>query len=267
MGELFAADGRVQSLERLAQGDTAVHRLHPGVKLAVTLCYLVAVISCPPYDAGRLAPFFFYPALFMALSDTPYGPLLRRLAAALPFSLAGGIFNMIYRPDIAFTLWGVGVSYGALSCAVILTKTLLTVMAVLLLIATTTMNDLCGQLVRMKIPPVFVLALMLTYRYISVVLREAGRMYVSYIVRAPGQRGIRMRHMGGLLGTLFLRSAGRAERVYAAMRCRGFRAESSFGAAAGALSPGEWLWGLLVCGAVVLLRFFNVSLLLGRLVF
>jgi cobalt/nickel transport system permease protein len=55
-----------------------------------------------------------------------------------------------------------------------------------------------------------------------VLIEEAGTMYDSYILRSPDSRGIRMSDMGTFIGILLLHSIDRAERVYAAMKCRGF---------------------------------------------
>lgn len=44
----------------------------------------------------------------------------------------------------------------------------------------------------------------------------------AYHLRSLKQNGLEMRHMGSFTGQLLLRSIDRAERVYAAMQCRGF---------------------------------------------
>ncbi|GHV33452.1 hypothetical protein FACS18949_07400 [Clostridia bacterium] len=111
---------------------------------------------------------------------------------------------------------------GALSFASIMVKTFLTVLAVLLLIATTTLFDIAARLAAMKVPKIFCLQLVQTYRYISVLLGEAMTMFTAYNLRAGTRKGIKMRDMGNFLGQMILRSFDRAERVYRAMKCRGF---------------------------------------------
>jgi len=62
----------------------------------------------------------------------------------------------------------------------------------------------------------------LTYRYTGVLLNEAYSMNIAYSLRSPNRKGIEMRDMGSFLGQLLLRSFDRAERVYNAMKCRGY---------------------------------------------
>jgi len=252
-------------LEQLALGNTVIHRLHPMAKLLTTAFYVVIVISFPSQNVSGLVPFVLYPVVLMSLSQTPGRPLLGRLAVALPFSLAGGISNLLLVREAAFHVGNVAVSQGAVSCASILLKTLLSVLAVLLLIATTSFVEIGGQLARLHMPKIFCLQLIMTYRYISVLLEEAVAMYTAYALRANGQRGIGMRDMGSFLGQLLLRSFDRAERVYQAMKCRGFQGVY-LGRIRAGLSGKDALYTGALMGAMLMLRFFNLSLFLGSLV-
>ncbi|MDD2620711.1 MAG: energy-coupling factor transporter transmembrane component T, partial [Syntrophomonadaceae bacterium] len=186
----------MNTLERLASGKTVVHRLPPIVKFFATLIYLVAVISFNRYEIFGLMPFFFYPAILMALSETPYRPLLKRLVFALPFVLLAGLANLIYDRETAFLLAGTAVSYGLLSFFSVVLKAVLSVMAVLILVSTTSLRDLSRALRKAKVPSLFVDLLVLSYRYLSVLLAEAGTMYTAYLLRSPAAKGIRLRHMG-----------------------------------------------------------------------
>jgi len=57
----------------------------------------------------------------------------------------------------------------------------------------------------LKIPKLFVLQLMLTYRYISVLLEEAERMLRAYMLRSPlqNENGIHIKDWGALQGNLY----------------------------------------------------------------
>jgi cobalt/nickel transport system permease protein len=100
------------------------------------------------------------------------------------------------------------------------------VAAVLILIASTPWGNLSAQLRRFHVPAIFVTLLELCYRYIAVLLGESGAMYTAYKLRAGRAKGIALAHMGSFVGHLFLRSISRAERVYAAMKCRGYSMNS-----------------------------------------
>jgi cobalt/nickel transport system permease protein len=209
------------ALERFSAGGTAIHGLHPAAKLFSAMFFIVTVVSFDRYSLLSLTPYAFYPAILMALSETPCGMLLRRFLIALPFCLFAGLSNLVFDRAPAFALGGLAVSFGALSLAALLLRAYLCVMAALILVATTRMGEITGQLRRLHAPAALVVMLELTYRYIGVLLDEAGSMRAAYLLRG-GRRGIEMRHMGSFVGGLVVRSFDRAERVYAAMKCRGY---------------------------------------------
>jgi len=264
MVNLSNAMAGISSLEQLADNNTIIHKLHPLVKIITTIVFIFVVISFDRYDLSGLIPFIFFPVIMMALSETPYKPLLYRMAVALPFSVFAGAANIFFDRGIAFSLMGIGVSYGVISFTSIIFKTLLTVMIVLILIATTSMTDISYQLNRLKVPNILVMQLTMTYRYLAVLTEEAVNMYRSYILRSPKQKGIRMHDMGVFVGQLLLRSMDRAERVYSAMKCRGFNGSYSYHAVSPVLS-GDYIYLGIVCAAVFLLRFMNFSILMGDL--
>lgn len=263
MSRFHSAAAGIDHLERLSRGDSPVHRLNTGVKVTATLLFLALTISFPSKNLSGLVPFLLYPACMMSLSGTPYRPLLARLVVALPFALFGGASNLFFMRETAFHLGALAVSEGLLSFASIMLKTLLCVFAVLILIATTPFTDICALLTSRRLVGVVGLQLSLTYRYIGVLVDEAQRMWTAYILRSGVARAIRMKDMGSFLGQLLLRSFDRAERVYSAMKCRGF---------AGRYHPGksrplrryDLVFLVILAALLVFMRFFNVSLFIGR---
>jgi cobalt/nickel transport system permease protein len=71
-----------------------------------------------------------------------------------------------------------------------------------------------------------------------------------------------MKDMGVFLGQLILRSFDRAERVYNAMRCRGFTGVYH-SARARRFKASDLLFVMLTCPAIIALRFFNAAHMLG----
>ena len=210
------------ALEQLAAGSTNIHRLHPLVKLLSTAVFIITVISFNRYAMGRIIPFILYPALLMALSEIPYSMLLKRFLIALPFCLFAGISNVIFDRAAVFEIDGVILSGGVLSLIVILFRTYLCVMAVLILVSVTPLSELTREMRRLKIPHIFIVMFEMTYRYIGVLLNEAHSMNMAYSLRSSGRKGIEMRDMGSFTGQLLIRSFDRADRVYNAMKCRGY---------------------------------------------
>ena len=222
MPDIGARVHELRALENLASGRTVVHRLHPLSKLVSTLVFIVTVVSFGRYDFLRLVPYFFYPFIVMALSESPYKLMLPRVLIALPFCLFAGVSNAIFDRAAAFSLGGVAISFGIVSLAAILLKMYLCVMAALLLVATTGFTELTAQLRRIHVPSFFVMVFEMTYRYIGVLLEEVRSMQIAYRLRSGTRKSLDIRHMGPFLGQLLLRGFDRAERVHAAMSCRGY---------------------------------------------
>jgi cobalt/nickel transport system permease protein len=215
-------------MEELARKDTVLHRLNPSIKLLTTIIYIIAVVSFGRYDITGIFPFFFYPVVVFALAELPVVPILKRILLVEPFVIGIGIINIFF-DNTMVTISGVTLSRGWLSLASIFLKCGLTVLASILLVATTGMDKLSEALRRFKIPKVFVLQLLLTYRYITILLEEVSRMLRAYALRAPGQDGIHRKAWGSFAGQLILRTYDRAQRVYVAMSLRGFTGEYNTG--------------------------------------
>ncbi|MDF2656166.1 MAG: cbiQ2 [Bacillota bacterium] len=264
MSKLAESLNKIQTLEELSDGITVLHRIHPMAKMITTIFFLVVVISFDRYQISGLVPFFIYPILMMAIGEIPYKSVLSRLVIALPFSFFAGLSNPILDRQTAFLLAGLPISWGLLSFFSILLKTVLTVMAVLIMVATTPMDQLARQLVRLRIPKVFVMQLMLTVRYLTIIIAEASSMMNAYHLRSVKQKGIDLNHVGTFMGQLLLRSYSRAERVYLAMKCRGFNGEYHF-AQAHAVRKSDILYCIGLCTGFFIFRWCNLSMIIGRL--
>lgn len=188
MADIRSKLNEMYSLEQLAAGRTAVHRLHPAVKIIVTVIYIICVVSLERHSLGRLAPFLIYPAVVMAAADIPYRMILPRAAAALPFCVFAGVSNLIIEREPWTRLGALTLTAGEMSFLVLLARTVLCVSAVLILVAVTPFSELTGQLRRMHVPAVFVRLFEMIYRYISVLVEEASTMLTSYRLRAGGAK-------------------------------------------------------------------------------
>jgi cobalt/nickel transport system permease protein len=209
-------------MDTLAEGDSPLHRLDPRAKLITTLIFIVTVVSFDKYSVPELLPFFAYPMVLIAMGGLPPGYILKKALLVSPFAVLVGIFNPVIDREIFFHIGSVGISGGWISFVSILLRFLLTVTAALILISLTGFNAVSRSLIKLRVPRPFVVQLLFFYRYIFVLVDEAERM-----ARARSLRVFRSGAMGistfvPLVGHLLLRTLGRAERVYNAMRCRGF---------------------------------------------
>jgi len=254
VSDLSARIHELRALENLAAGKTAIHRLHPLAKLLSAFIFIVFVASFGRYDFVYLTPYLFYPFVMMALAELPYKLLLSRVLIALPFCLFAGLSNVFFDRAAAFVFGGVTVSLGVLSLVTILTKMYLCVMAALLLVATTPFTELTAQLRRLHVPVIFVMVFEMTFRYIGVLLEEVHSMMTAYRLRSGAKKAVGIRHIGPFAGHLLLRGFDRAERVYAAMRCRGYSLEH-IPPARRRLKSSDMLALAVVCLPSALLRF------------
>ena len=175
-----------------------------------------------------------------------------------------GVLNPVFDHHV-FLVGGVAVSRGWVTFLSIVIKCSLTVSAALLLIATTGINRLAHASRTLGVPRLFVLQFLLTYRYASLLIEEAGRTLRAYSLRAPSQRGVQRRCWGPLAGRIMLRTLDRAQRVYHAMCLRGFRGEYNMGddRRFGAVDLAYVVvWAFFFVTA----RLFNIPVLIGSLV-
>lgn len=260
-----AAYSGIGRLDRLSCRDTIVHRLDPRAKVVATMLFVVAVVSFPRYEVLSLLPFFLFPVLMATLGDIPAGFIARKVLAVSPFVLFVGIFNPLFDQGTVAIGPGVSVSAGWVSFASILVKFALTISAALLLIATTSFPGVCRALRRLGFPALFVSQLLFLYRYLFVLMEEAMRVVRARDMRSFGRRGAGVRVFVRIVGTLFLRTVERAERIYGAMLARGFRGEVPT-MRREALRPSDAAFVLAACSFFALCRLVPVPETIGRLV-
>ena len=215
-------------LDDLAMKETSIHKIHPLIKLLTTVVYLTVVVSFGRYEISRLLPLIFYPVLIFAYAELPVVPILKRLLLVEPFIIGIGILNPLF-DNYTVMIGEFVISRGWITFLSIFIKSGFTVTASILLIATTGMDKLASALRMLKIPKIFVLQLLLTYRYISILIEEVSRMARAYSLRAPAQKGIQHNVWGSFAGQLILRTFDRAQRIYESMNLRGFTGEYNTG--------------------------------------
>jgi len=131
-------------------------------------------------------------------------PLLVMIVLFIPFS-ADGTWSM------AFRTIGRGV------CSIL---------TLLLLVSTTPFPAVLRELRRMHVPAVILQVLAFIYRYFFVLIDEIEHMQLAIKARGAGSSNRRLiRGFSRMLGMLIIRSFERSERVFQAMRLRGYTVE------------------------------------------
>lgn len=222
MMRLDAALGDVDVLDRLAAGDSPVHRLDPRAKLIATAALLVTAVSYPKHDVAELMPLFLYPVAVLAVGRVPIRVIARYLLLACPFAVMVGAFNPLLDRQTALHVGPLAVSGGWLSFISILVRFVLTVSAVLLLLACTGYVAVCAAMARLGAPRLLVTQSLMLYRFIFILADEASRMVRAHSLRSLGEHPASIRIWGSLAGNLLLRAYDRGLRVHTAMLARGF---------------------------------------------
>lgn len=221
-------------LDRYREGTSLIHRLDPRVKLLGTLAFILVVTNIP----ARGWPAFLLMAglalLLVRLAEIPFLEALKRSSIALPF--AGVVALSIPFTRAGIVLWQMRLGVWTLSVTdaglalflSVVVKAWLAVLVSGLLVATTPFPRLLRAMRALHVPPALVATISFMYRYLFVLVDEAMRMQTARDARSvgPGRTvGWRARVLGGMIGSLFIRSYERSERIYAAMLSRGFAGE------------------------------------------
>lgn len=262
MNKAQSAAAEFRAMDDLAVMDSPMHRLNPTGKVIMTLCYILTVVSFGKYDFSGLFVMVLFPVFGYQLSFIPVSTCFRKLWVVLPLVCAVGLANPFFDRAILLRVGGLAISGGVVSMCTLMLKGIFSLMASFLLVATTGMEGICHALRALHVPKMLTTLLLLTYRYVSVLLDEVAVMSESYHLRAPDQKGIHISAWGSFLGQLLLRTMDRAQNLYDAMLLRGFDGEYPF------LVHGHGGKKVMafVCILILICRFFPVAALVGALV-
>jgi len=213
-----------RDFNQVALGDTIFHKIDPRAKLLVTIIFIGMVLSYHKYEVISLIPFFSYPLIFILGGKIPFKLVFKRALLVSPFVLLIAIFNPFLDRAALYTLNGLEISGGLVSFFSIILRFFLTISSIIILLASTKFETFCFSLQKLKAPSIFVVQLLLMWRYIFVLLEETARMVRAYFLRNFNlKKGIKFRIYIYILGNLLLRSLARAQRIYLAMLSRGFQ--------------------------------------------
>jgi cobalt/nickel transport system permease protein len=217
-------------IDRFAMGDSPIHRLDARAKLAAVLGYTVVLISFGRYAVADLAPMAVLPLALLWFGRVPVWFALRRVAILSPFILMLVLMSPIYDRAghaVTFGPWHGTVSGGWLTAADIAIKFAFGVLALTALMCTTRFSLLLEAMRRLGLPQVVVMQLGFLYRYIFVLIDEAMRVRRARDFRGASLApvGRRLAAAGGVIGTLFVRTLDRSQRIALAMAARGYRGE------------------------------------------
>lgn len=199
-------------LDHWSRGGGYLHRRDARAKILGLLALLLAVAFTPNRCGPWLWLYALVPLAGLWASRIPLGRVLAFAAAALPFALPVAVLQLP--------------AGGWILTFALATKSYVSALAALALVATTPLPKLAQGLIALGVPRFLVLVTQFVYRYLFVVSEQAQHMRLAAASRgaggAPRFSRERLRAAAGALGVLFARSYQRAEGTYQAMLARGF---------------------------------------------
>lgn len=191
--------------------------------MASTLLFVFVVVATPRTEVWAFLPYALFLAIVAALARVPVRHVARRLVVEAPFLLFALMVPFVAggpRVELA----GIAVSHdGLLAAWNIIAKATLGLTASILLAATTQVADILHGLQRLHSPRVIVAIAHFMVRYGDVISGEMRRMKIARESRGYDARWVwQGRALASSMGSLFLRSYERGERVYLCMIARGY---------------------------------------------
>ena len=204
-------------------GDSLVHRLAPHVKILVAFGAVLGVVATPRTWFPLFGLYLLLIIAVWSVARVPVRWFVKRAVIEAPFVVLAFLLP-IFGTDPRTDFLGVSVSVeGALAGWNILAKGTLGVLISLTLAATTAPGELLRGLQTLRVPAPLIMIATLMLRYGEVVVGEAKRMRVARISRGDDPRFLwQAGATARAVGTLFIRSYERGERVHLAMVSRGW---------------------------------------------
>jgi cobalt/nickel transport system permease protein len=204
-------------------GSSPVHRLPAEVKIVAAFLGVVCVVATPREAFAVFGGYLLLLAAVWTAARIPVGWILRRSVIEAPFVVLAVLLPIT--GGAPYVEWlGLTLSEpGLLGAWNILVKGTLGVLTSLTLAATTSMRELLFGLQRLHAPALVVTIATLMLRYVDVIVAEARRMRLARISRGHDPRFLWQAGATAKgVGTLFVRSYERGERVHLAMLSRGW---------------------------------------------
>ncbi|BAZ44346.1 cobalt ABC transporter, inner membrane subunit CbiQ [Chondrocystis sp. NIES-4102] len=214
------------SLDLNSKQTTFWHSLAPRTRLLSALLMVFAIALTPN---GRWLTWGIYSVGVLGVglvSRVNKKVLLTRIAVEFAF-IGTVLLGTLFR-DGGEVVWSWGfiqiTTEGLTVLGSVTIKALLSLLTLNILTLTTSVPALLNALTALRVPPLLVATLASMYRYIGVLIKEFQAMRKAATARNLSKNGTWQRLViGNMIGTLFIRTYERGERVHQAMLARGYQ--------------------------------------------
>ena len=227
--------------------ESRLHDLAPQCKIVAAGLFIVSVVLTPPQQLWAFALYILLLGVAIDLSRVAVPFIIRRMSFAIPFL----VFAMAlpFLGDGPHTeILGVDVSSeGSWDALNLVMKGGFGIACCILLTAATSMADLLKGFARLRFPRVMIAIAGFMIRFGDLTTGEMRRMRTARLSRGYDPAWWwETRALAISVGTLFIRSFERGERVYLAMVSRGYRGEMPE-LASNKAGPWDWLRASILC--------------------
>ncbi|GEN34369.1 cobalt ECF transporter T component CbiQ [Aneurinibacillus danicus] len=200
---------------------------HPPLRIVASMVVIIMGVSVHRLDTILYLLILGQGCLL--LEKVPVRLLWERVRLIIPFFAFSLVFFAIYEQGIEYELfpWLSVSLYGFEKALIYSGRLLFTVQILTLMFYKLPIPAFFQSLIQLKVPAIFVELLLFTLRYMEVFRSEAKSM-----LKSLKSRGFRVSQwfslhnyltLSKLLGSLFVRSFNRSERVYIGMLSRGYK--------------------------------------------
>lgn len=212
MGDISKAISNIRKIDELGDKYTMIHKIDSSIKIIVTIIYVIKVLSIKQFIISDITSIVLYPLILFKFGKVPVKFILKKVLFILPLILGLSVINLI-----------IDFSYSEIYFSVLLLfKCIFTLVGALLLIVTTGINNLAFGLKKLKIPNILIMQILMLHRYIILMMEECYRVKSAYELRTLGEKSMTMKDYGRIIGQMLLKTIDRSEKVYEAMKLRGF---------------------------------------------
>lgn len=217
-------------IDRFAQEDSPIHRLDPRAKMFAVVAYSLVLISFSRYELTPMIPMLVLPLAMLAIGQVPLWFALRRVLVLSPLIMTLALWGLLYDNTsqvLALGPWRTQVHGGPVAAGSIVAKFAMGMMALTALTCTTPFSLLLEGMQKLGLPRLLVMQLGFLYRYLFVLLDEAMRIRRARDFRGSAGATLarRLSAAGGLIGSLFVRTLERSQRIHTAMCARGYQGQ------------------------------------------
>lgn len=187
MKNIQKAIKRVHQIDALSKRTTILSAIHPTYKILIVLLYLIITASYSIHNI-YIVVMFLPLLLFSMLGEINLFKCLGELKPLVALLLFMGTPFLFFK------------GYGITCFIVLALKGIFALLFSYILMTTTSMEELCMGLSKLKVPQSLIVVIMLIQRYLILFFKETDKTLLAYSLRAPGQIGISIKTWGTLVG-------------------------------------------------------------------